>query len=45
MRMFGLTLFVFLVLAIAVQPTIAQQDTPSAASSRGYLRHLPQGGV
>ena len=25
-RMFGLTLFVFLVLAIAVQPAIAQQD-------------------
>jgi hypothetical protein len=44
-RMFGLTLFVFLVLAIAVQPAIAQQDqcVPSGDSSRGYLFQLPQG--
>ena len=45
-RMFGLALLVFLFLAAAVQPAIAQQDQathmhPSADSSRGYLCHLP----
>jgi hypothetical protein len=46
--MFGLTLFVFLVLAIAVTPAIAQQDQAKHIhhrldSSRGYLFQLPQG--
>ena len=38
-RMFGLTLFVFLVLAIAVQPAIAQQDQ----AKHIFHRLLPAG--
>ena len=38
-RMFGLTLFVFLVLAIAVQPAIAQQDQ----AKHIYHRLIPAG--
>ena len=34
-RMFGLTLFVFLVLALAVQPAIAQQDQAKHVVHRG----------
>jgi len=40
-RMFGLTLFVFLVLALAVQPAIAQQDQAKHVVHRGFQPGIP----